>query len=121
MLPTSFATQFDTGISPGVSRCAPTARLHVIGSDFVMAVWESAPSRHHGRVIPSIDGVEAQRPYTLLTVPTSWGGERTLAVLRCHAGAGTLAFHDEAGQPVASASASAPTDFDAGLLMSGLD
>jgi GT2 family glycosyltransferase len=117
MLPTSFAIQIDTGVSSGI----PTARLHGIGSDFVMAVWETAPGRHQGRVVPSIDGLEAPRPYTLLTVPTSWGGERTLAVLRCHAGAGTLTFHDETGQPVASTSATAPTDFDAGLLMSGLD
>src|SRR5688500_10941708 len=101
MLPTSFAIQIDTGVSSGI----PTARLHGIGSDFVMAVWETAPGRHQGRVVPSIDGLEAPRPYTLLTVPTSWGGERTLAVLHCHAGAGTLTFHDETGQPVASTSA----------------
>ena len=92
MPPTSLAIQLDTVASAGI----PTARLHGIGSDFVMAVWETAPaSRHQGRVVPSIDGAEAPRPYTLLTVPTSWGGERTLAVLRCPAGAGAITFHDE--------------------------
>ena len=69
MPPTSLAIQLDTAISAGI----PTARLHGIGSDFVMAVWESAPARHQGHVIPMIDGAEAPRPYTLLTVPTSWG------------------------------------------------
>ena len=38
MLPTSLAIQIDAGTAAGVS----TARLHGIGSDFVMAVWESA-------------------------------------------------------------------------------
>ena len=57
--------------------------------------WETAPAKHQGRVAPMIDGAEAPRPYTLLTVPTSWGGERTLAVLRRPAGAGTITFHDE--------------------------
>lgn len=121
MLPTSLAIQIDAGTSAGVS----TARLHGIGSDFVMAVWETTSAKHHaghhGRVVPSIDGAEAPRPYTLLTVPTSWGGERTLAFLRCPAGAGAITFHDEHGHTVASAPASAPADFDAALLMSGLD
>ena len=67
MLPTSLAIQIDAGASAGV----PTARLHGIGSDFVMAVWETASGKHQGRIVPSIDGVEAPRPYTLLTVPTS--------------------------------------------------
>ncbi len=121
MLPTSLAIQIDAGTSAGVS----TARLHGIGSDFVMAVWETTSAKHHaghhGRVVPSIDGAEAPRPYTLLTVPTSWGGERTLAFLRCPAGAGAITFHDEHGHAVASAPGSAPADFDAALLMSGLD
>jgi hypothetical protein len=51
MLPTPLAIQLDTAISAGI----PTARLHGIGSDFVMAVWETASARQHGRVIPSID------------------------------------------------------------------
>ena len=51
MLPTSLAIQLDTIASAGIS----TARLHGIGSDFVMTVWETAPALHHGRVIPSID------------------------------------------------------------------
>ena len=40
MLPTSLAIQIDTATSAGI----PTARLHGIGSDFVMAVWETAPA-----------------------------------------------------------------------------
>ena len=51
MLPTSLAIQIDTVTSAGIL----TARLHGIGSDFVMAVWETAPARHQGRVVPSID------------------------------------------------------------------
>jgi hypothetical protein len=117
MLPTSLAIQIDAGTSAGT----PTARLHGIGSDFVMAVWETASGKHQGRIVPSIDGVEAPRPYTLLTVPTSWGGERTLAVLRCPAGAGAIAFHDEHNRAVAAAPATAPVNFDAALLLSGLD
>jgi hypothetical protein len=40
MPPTSLAIQLDTVTSGGI----PTARLHGIGSDFVMAVWETAPA-----------------------------------------------------------------------------
>ena len=111
MLPTSLTIQIDAGTSAGVS----TARLHGIGSDFVMAVWETASAKHHaghhGRVVPSIDGAEAPRPYTLLTVPTSWGGERTLAFLRCPAGAGAITFHDEHDHAVASAPGSVSRRF----------
>ena len=51
MLPTSLAIQIDTGTSAGI----PTASLHGIGSDFVMAVWETAPATHQGHVVPSMD------------------------------------------------------------------
>jgi hypothetical protein len=36
MLPTSLVLQIDTA--------TPIARLHGIGSDFVMALWETAPA-----------------------------------------------------------------------------
>ncbi|UEM22413.1 glycosyltransferase [Skermanella mucosa] len=113
MLPTALALHPDTAV--------PTARLHGVGGDFVMAVWETAAPGRSGRIVPSIDGAEAPRPYTLLTVPTGWGGERTIAVLRCPAGARTVDFRNESSRPVATAHPADRTEFDAALLMSGLD
>ncbi|WP_051512482.1 glycosyltransferase [Skermanella stibiiresistens] len=110
-----------TSLAPPGDALVPTARLHGVGGDFVMAVWETATVGVSRRIVPSVDGVEAPRPYTLLTVPTGWGGERTIAVLRCPAGSRTITLRDEAACPVATAFPSSLTDFDAALLMSGLD
>jgi hypothetical protein len=47
MPPTSLAIQLDTGASAGIS----TVRLHGIGGDFVMTMWQTAPAGHQGHVV----------------------------------------------------------------------
>jgi len=118
----ALAMQLDSAIHQTLpTSSTPSTRLYGIGSGFVMAVWETTEAEQPRRVVPSVDGAEMPRPYTTLTLSTTWGGERTIAVLRRPAGATSIAFHDESGSPVADAPLGAPVDFDAGLLLSGLD
>ena len=116
MLPTSLAIQLDTITSAGI----PTARLHGIGSDFVMAVWETAPAasgprgpndRRRGSSPPLYPPHRAdilgRRAHACGPAPPRRGRRHHLPRRTRHA--------------VATASANAAADFDAALLMSGLD
>ncbi|WP_431854472.1 glycosyltransferase [Azospirillum sp.] len=103
------------------------ASLHALGGGFLLAVWEShgtdAPHNNvAGRITPSVNGGTAPLPYTTLTVRTSWGSQRSYAVLRWPGGRGTAGFHDQSGHLLAEAQAGAGLpDFDPALLLGGLD
>ncbi|MFN8720512.1 MAG: glycosyltransferase family 2 protein [Rhodospirillales bacterium] len=104
---------------------APAA-LHAIGADHMLAVWDAPAGEADQRLRPSVNGAEAPRPYALLSVPTSWGGRRTLAVLRRIAPAGiptvVRVAGAETGVPVAEARAGgALPDVDPRLLFGTLD
>jgi GT2 family glycosyltransferase len=94
-----------------------------------MAIWEtnSSEAETPSRLVPSVNGAEPRRPYTVLTLPTSWGGQRSIAVLRWSGAAGsfgTACFRSENGRLIAEARAGgqpALPDFDAAQLLSGLD
>ena len=115
MPPTSLAIQLDT-VLPVASRPPASTASAAISS----WRWETAP-KHQGRVAPMIDGAEA---------PASLHPPHRADILgrRAHARrpapprrSRPITFHDETGHTVASASAIPAADFDAALLMSGLD
>ncbi|HSK40038.1 MAG TPA: glycosyltransferase [Arenibaculum sp.] len=102
------------------------ASLHALGSGFLLAVWEANQPGPARRIVPTVNGPEAPRPYTTLTVRTNWGGQRTLTLLRRTGPTGmpsAVRFHDDDdGHLLAEAQASgALPDVDAGLLLGGLD
>jgi O-antigen biosynthesis protein len=103
-----------------------SAALHAIGADHVLAVWDAATPEGDRRLVPVVNGTDAPRPYSLLSVPTSWGGQRTLAILRRIAPSAipaTVRVHTaDGGALVAEARASGPLpDVDPRLLFGTLD
>lgn len=105
------------------SEAVAAASLHALGGGFLLAVWEANHSDAPSRITPSVNGGEAPLPYTTLTVRTSWGSQRSYAVLRWPGGRGGVArFHDQSGRLLAEAQAGAGLpDFDPALLLGGLD
>jgi O-antigen biosynthesis protein len=100
------------------------AALHALGGGYMIAVWESNGPQPASRVVPTVNGTEAPRPYTMLTVDTTWGGRRSVALLRRPAfgTVGTVRFHDDSdGRTLAEAQANGTLpDLDAGTLLGGL-
>lgn len=105
------------------SEAVAAASLHALGGGFLLAVWEASHSEAPSRITPSLNGGMAPLPYTTLTVRTTWGSQRSYAVLRWPGGrGGVAAFHDQSGRLLAEAQAGAGLpDFDPALLLGGLD
>lgn len=108
--------------TPIVSTATPPlgAALHAPGGGAVLAAWDAPVPVPARGLVPLLDGAPAPRPYTTLTVPTAWGGGRTLCLLGRPGAAATVRVLDAAGRPLAEA-AGAGHGFDPAALLGGLD
>jgi hypothetical protein len=102
------------------------AALFGLGGAWMLAAWETTDADPPRRLDPRVDGAPAQRPCTTLTLRTSWGGHRTVALLRRAGPPGApcdVRFDDpETGAAVAEGRAhGALPDADARLLLGTLD
>jgi len=103
-----------------------TAALFGLGGAWMLAAWETTDPDPPRRLDPEVDGAPAARPFTTLTLRTSWGGHRTVALLRRAGPPGAacdVRFLDPAtGAPAAEGRAhGALPDADARLLLGTLD
>jgi hypothetical protein len=103
-----------------------SAALFGLGGAWMLAAWETTDADPPRRLDPRVDGAPAARPCTTLTLRTSWGGHRTVALLRRAGPPGAacdVRFDDpETGAAVAEGRAhGALPDADARLLLGTLD
>jgi GT2 family glycosyltransferase len=80
----------------------PAARLQRLGGDAAAAVWDTADGANTDRIVPTIDGEPARRPYVTLSVRARWGGHRHIVIFRWRQGS-QLRIVDGAGNVVAEA------------------
>lgn len=101
--------------------------IHGLVGGAVLVTWDTPDVCTMSRLTPYVDGQAVARPYATFTLPTTWGGSRTIVALRCPSLANqarpALTLHDDGGRVVAETRLGGDWDitaFHAPTLLAGL-